>query len=398
MLMSIVVVLACLAALSCAEPPRVMPQITEQQVTPLLVQIIGTPWPVLLSDGLEHMNYELFVTNVTISPLIIESLEVIDASPSGTVLARLDEKDIIEKLTVLTILPPQETTILGPGQSGDLRINLSFTSKDKIPASIDHVVSVRLAQPPSEPPIRSIERVARITPVTKEPPTIGPPLRGGGWLIFNVDGDSAHRKATMPLNGSLFTSQRWAVDYNKFDEQMRLASGNLSLNESFPSYGQEVIAVADGMVILTKDGSPDNKPGASPPMVSLDAATGNCIVQDIGGGYFAFYAHLIPGSLKVKEGQRVRRGDVLGRLGNSGNSDGPHLHFHIMAGRLPLASDGIPYVIDQFEIMGQVDPADFLSVLSNKEIALTPFKLLPSPRDEKRNHEMPSDYCVVRFP
>lgn len=88
--------------------------------------------------------------------------------------------------------------------------------------------------------------------------------------------------------------------------------------------------------------------------MTAENAGGNWIVVDIGGGHFAFYAHLQPHSLTVKAGDRVRPGEVLGRLGNSGNSTAPHLHFHLMDGPSPLASNGLPYELTHFSSPGTV--------------------------------------------
>jgi murein DD-endopeptidase MepM/ murein hydrolase activator NlpD len=76
------------------------------------------------------------------------------------------------------------------------------------------------------------------------------------------------------------------------------------------------------------------------------------VVADIGGGHFAVYAHLKLGSVRVKTGDRVRRGDVLGLLGNTGNTSHPHLHFHIVDGPSALASNGLPYVISGMATSG----------------------------------------------
>ena len=76
----------------------------------------------------------------------------------------------------------------------------------------------------------------------------------------------------------------------------------------------------------------------------------NYVILALGNGGLAFYAHLQPGRLRVKPGDRVRRGQVLGLLGNSGNSDAPHLHFHISDAN-SLESEGLPYVFDSFETL-----------------------------------------------
>jgi murein DD-endopeptidase MepM/ murein hydrolase activator NlpD len=81
-------------------------------------------------------------------------------------------------------------------------------------------------------------------------------------------------------------------------------------------------------------GIPENVP-LSPthavPM-TLETAAGNHVILSLRNGHYAFYAHLQPGSIRIKPGDRVRRGQVLGLLGNSGNSNAPHLHFHISNG------------------------------------------------------------------
>jgi len=66
--------------------------------------------------------------------------------------------------------------------------------------------------------------------------------------------------------------------------------------------------------------------------------------------FYALYAHLQPGSLKVKKGDAVKKGQAIALLGNSGNTTGPHLHFHVIHGKSPLGSDGVPYVIDSFAV------------------------------------------------
>ena len=77
---------------------------------------------------------------------------------------------------------------------------------------------------------------------------------------------------------------------------------------------------------------------------------GNYLILDVGAGRYAFYAHLQPGSLRVNIGDRVKRGEVLAKLGNSGNSTAPHLHFHICDHNAALQCQGMPYVLEAFEV------------------------------------------------
>ncbi len=85
---------------------------------------------------------------------------------------------------------------------------------------------------------------------------------------------------------------------------------------------------------------------------TLETVGGNYIVLDLGGGRYAFYAHLQPDSLRAAVGDKVERGQVLALVGNSGNSTEPHLHFHVSDGVSPLGSEGLPYVLDSFELLG----------------------------------------------
>ena len=96
-----------------------------------------------------------------------------------------------------------------------------------------------------------------------------------------------------------------------------------------------------------------------PKTITLENVDGNHVVLDLGDGVFAFYAHLQKASVRVAPGDRVKRGQVLGKLGNTGNTSAPHLHFHLMEGPSVLGSNGIPYHVDSFAITGQVSGAEF---------------------------------------
>jgi murein DD-endopeptidase MepM/ murein hydrolase activator NlpD len=92
---------------------------------------------------------------------------------------------------------------------------------------------------------------------------------------------------------------------------------------------------------------------APPHPITKETLGGNLVVLDLGQQHWAVYAHLQPGSLRVKQGDRVRRGDVIARLGNSA-SYSAHLHFHIVDGPDPFSSEGVPFVFDEFTHEGTV--------------------------------------------
>ena len=94
-----------------------------------------------------------------------------------------------------------------------------------------------------------------------------------------------------------------------------------------------------------------------------------------GGGAFVLYAHMKPGSVRVKTGDKVKRGDVIGHVGNTGNSSEPHLHLHVMDGPSPLLADGLPYVFDAFTVkaIDRAGTADFdRAAETGSPVSLTP--------------------------
>ena len=144
---------------------------------------------------------------------------------------------------------------------------------------------------------------------------------------------------------------RFAIDWIQMDTGDRVFDGDVSKLESYPYYGAEVHSVADGVVVNVYDEADEQTPGAIKG-ITTENIGGNMLAIDIGGGAYAFYAHMQRGSLKVKLGDRVKAGDVIGLLGNTGNTTGPHLHFHLMDGPSPLDANGLPFVFTRFSSPG----------------------------------------------
>jgi hypothetical protein len=198
----------------------------------------------------------------------------------------------------------------------------------------------------------------------------GPPLKGAHWLARSgPSNDSYHRRGLLIINGSAVIDRRYAIDWVQVDHGAT-SSGDALDNRLYHAYGAQVFAVADGRVVSVTDGVPENVPrheGFRPAVpLSFDTLAGNSITLDVGDRQFALYAHLQPGSLRVKAGDRVRRGQPLARVGNSGDSREPHLHFEVTTSPDLLAGEGVPYVIDQYRVQSGADP----SALRHRELPL----------------------------
>src|SRR5215510_15153332 len=144
----------------------------------------------------------------------------------------------------------------------------------------------------------------------------------------------------------------------------------------------------------TRQASSRQKTPCSPLKLTVQNVEGNHIVFDLHNGIFAFYAHLEKGTLRVKKGDSVKKGDKIAQLGNSGNSSTSHLHFHLVDGPSPLGSNGVPYVISNFDYVGQIslrqiqDTDDYLTGTFGKRV--------PSP--QPRTNQLPLAWAIVDFP
>jgi hypothetical protein len=144
-------------------------------------------------------------------------------------------------------------------------------------------------------------------------------------------------------------SQFYADDIMGLGPDYQLVRGDGASNEDYYTWGREILAPAAGTVVFARNDVPDNsRPGVieTERFLSLPdplhAIGGNLVVLDHGNEEFSLLGHMIQGSVRVSTGDRVERGQTLGLIGNSGNSDAPHLHYHLMAGDTLFQSDGLP--------------------------------------------------------
>jgi hypothetical protein len=343
-----------------AEPsPTASAPVEPATATPLLAEVLSPPIPVPATDGKVHLAYELQLTNALGQDVTVSSVTV--KAGDKTLLTLTGDR---LPYWMRTLGGTEPTSKMGPGQSAvvwlDVVIDGSNDSTPAVPQELSHTVVTNLTRP--MPPLllaTMTEDVAPVTVSTHEPPVISPPLDGPRWLDGNSCCDmTPHRMALNPLNGRLWAAERFAIDYLQMSPDGTVYRGDASKPESYPFFGADIHAVADGPVVSVVDGLPEQVAGRSPTGLPLDQYGGNHVVQDIGDGNYAFYAHLKTGSVKVKPGDRLTAGQVIANLGNSGNTDAPHLHFHVMSTPDPLMSDGIPFIFKSFKLDGRLASMD----------------------------------------
>jgi Peptidase family M23 len=322
--------------------------------TPLVQSVMSKPRWFRDREGRVRLVYELKLTNGFPIPVEVREVSVRDVDRRRTIEV-LDAAELPASMTLMATPGEPETTVPASG-IGVVWMEVGLPSRRAVPRAIKHRLTVDI--PPGYPVPQTITSTGGFSRVDTRPPvTLGPPMRGRGWVAVGSCCDGPHRRSVQPVNGRLWLGQRFAIDWNGVDDLGRFVVGDPSGNDNWTFYGRRVIAVADARVVEAVDRFPDQIPNAPVP-VTIEQADGNYVILDLGKGRFAFYAHLKPGSVRVKRGDVVREGELLGRLGNSGSSTGPHLHFHVMNRPSALASDGLPYVFDRYRYDGRIPPLD----------------------------------------
>jgi hypothetical protein len=363
-----------------------------QDLTPIVAEVPYAPIPFAGSDGRTHLVYELETINFSSGETTIEQLEVLDAD-TGDVVDTLDAEEVAGRLQPAGLRDAADA--LAPSMTALVFLHVAFDEANEVPDRLVHRLSLRAeAAPPDQRQIT--EEVVPTDVDRRDVAVVGPPLRGSDYLAADSCCDATrHTRASLPINGQVWLAQRYAVDYEQLDADSRIYSGEKEDLDSYTIYGQEAIAVADGTVAKVIDGLPEQVPGVFPQGISPEEADGNSVILDLAGGNYALYAHFQPGSIRVEQGDRVERGDVLGLVGNSGNSLAPHLHFHVMDGPLPLASNGLPYEVDSFTVTGRNTAGT--AAFDEAEAEGTPLEIDPVDPAERVSEAMPLDQYVVSF-
>ncbi|MES2898742.1 MAG: M23 family metallopeptidase [Pseudomonadota bacterium] len=298
--------------------------------------------PVLASGARKYLIYELHLQNHAVQALNLNAIEI---SADGTTVARLEQEALEAVLRHVGAEQAADPRRLEGGRAAVAFLCLAFEQSATLPRALRHHVMTNAAR--VDGPLVVVDRAPL--------PLLGRPLTGADWHPQNGPHlGSHHRSGLLVEEGVASISRRYAIDWRKM-RNGALFEGDARDVRSYHTYGQNVLAVADAVVVAVRDGYPDNIPRTEAGFetavpVTRDSIAGNMVLLDLGNGRFASYSHLQPGSVQAKAGQRVKRGQVLGRIGNSGDSRWPHLHFQLTSVPSVLAGEGLPFRLDRYRL------------------------------------------------
>ena len=215
----------------------------------------------------------------------------------------------ILKLDACRYTPPDKAVFPAHFERGILDITIVLDEQDKITGLL------------------FIPHKAEIPLVEKHQTQLTMPFKGKWLVVWGGDTRELNQHHDAP-------NQQFAFDLLGADEAGKTRKGKDNTNEDYFAFGREIIAPADGNVTDVIDGVRDNVPGSMNPYSAL----GNAVFIQHRDNEVSVLAHLKLNSVKVKVGDKVTKGQVIGLCGNSGNSSEPHLHYHLQ--NTPIVQDG----------------------------------------------------------
>jgi murein DD-endopeptidase MepM/ murein hydrolase activator NlpD len=300
------------------------------------------PSPVTI-DGESWLIYELHLTNFSREPLRLLQVEVLAADRT---LQSFEGENLTRRLALAGV-PREDVQPVKPGERAIVYVEAPATARP-----LRHRVRYDTAAGERG---EVLSGAVAVTDNTGD--ALGAPLRGGTWAaVYAWEWPRGHRRVFYTLDGRARLPGRFAIDWVRKDAQGLAARGDADVVKNSLGYGAEVLAVADARVAAVRDGMAESDKVSANPKPTLDDAAGNYIALDLGRGRYALYEHLVPGSIRVAVGDRVRRGQAIAALGFTGSSTEPHLHFHVADSPAPLLGEGLPFVFEQFQVQGSPSP------------------------------------------
>ncbi|HUQ99510.1 MAG TPA: M23 family metallopeptidase [Gemmatimonadaceae bacterium] len=371
-------IVALALALSALDARAVRAQGGES-ILPLELTVNSAP-QLARAGGRWYLVYELHLTNFYSAPVTIGEVSVGSSDKSARILRRYSGDELERNLKTIGPRPDTASTRrLLPGRRSVLFIWAPLASPAQRPAVVDHRVAATIEAAKDS----QIVLGARTRVSARRPVVIDPPLRGAGWISFYgacPDAVPEHDRLAYPRGGLVRFPQRFAVDWVRSGTDGRVFHGDSSRNENYYAYRQPVYAVGDGIVLSTIADVEENTPPEITVRMTRHTVAGNIILLDIGDGAYAVYGHLRPGSLRVSPGDRVRRGQIIAEVGNTGNSTGPHLHFHILDGPSTGAGEGLAFMYRSYGLIS-AEPVPEEILDEGKVWKPAPWAAMPRTRD-----------------
>nr|WP_165388280.1 M23 family metallopeptidase [Sphingomonas populi] len=335
---------------------------TVAQITPAdAASMAASAWPIQVraeipcpptafpSEGSQHLFYELYLTNFSDSPVALHNVDVIDGDrPDARPLATFAGSGLSRIARVIgSHVDGASDGSIPPGGTLVLFLEVLVPERGPIPARLAHRLSLGdgVVMMAAIPIRHSVLKV------------LGRPVTGANWIAADGPGsdpDNHHRRGLFVRDGALTDSRRFAIDW-KIVKDGKSYRGDDHAAASYFAYGRPLLAIGDALVLRAEDGHPDNPAGhgadfhpAQP--VTIDNVGGNHVVLDLGDGQYAHYFHMRAGSVRVRPGERVRKGEVIGMIGSSGDAREPHVHLEITDTVGTLTGEGLPYVIDRYTV------------------------------------------------
>jgi Peptidase family M23 len=328
------------------------------QTTALAVQVPTPARAVYGGDGREHVDYDLLTTNGFTAPAKLVSLQV---RGGGRVLLTLRGKALAA--FTLPLFGATSTATISPSSSVKTLVDVVLPRSfgRTWPKQLTNVLGYSL--PPNTPERAAIGSTIVQGPTIQTssgaPILIASPLLGSGWIAANGccgDPTSRHRQILLPMDGSYRTPEIFAIDWIR-EINGTYFKGDGTKRTDYVYYGTPIYAVANGVVVSAINNRPEVPPNITTDqnhtVRTPDDLEGNSVIEKIAPGEYAAYAHMQTGSLRVKVGQRIRTGQVIGLLGNSGNTTAPHLHFGIVDGP-SFYSNSLPFALSSFIVQGGI--------------------------------------------
>ena len=370
--------IVAVTALVIAVPTRQLAQIRVAPGASLDVQVPAPPVPVVVG-GRTILAYELHITNFRTVDVTLTRIDVA-AKGRSSPLATYQDADLRAALGRVGVRPDgRDARTIAPGMRVVCFVWLAA------PATVPPVLTHRIAiGVPDGDRIDTAIVEAPPTDVRKDTPAaLDAPLRGGPWAaVYDPSMPAGHRRALFAIDGRARIPARFAIDWIKLDDEGRASNGTGQALTNHYGYGEDVLAVADGLVVDAVDRY--DEPTVP---VTLANASGNSVTLQLDRGRFVSYEHLKRGSINVRVGERVRPGQVVAAVGASGSvASGPHLHFHVSDANSPLGAEGLPFVLRQFTLIGQFDSIEAFGRGQKWEPAAGTIRM-----------ELPRQQAVLRF-